>query len=184
MSEPLAFPAPLCIGVISDTHIYDRSRRAIPPEVIELFRRAQVGLIVHAGDINQQGTLDVLGELAPVIAVYGNNDDRALQAALPRQREFTVGSIRFGLVHGHGGKSARVVAKSTFDHPLDCVIYGHSHRPLIEEEHGVVYFNPGSPTDRRFGRYFGVGLILVNEEGARPDLVLFEDPAHLANVVV
>jgi uncharacterized protein len=178
------FAAPLRIGVVSDTHIYPGSRRAIPVEVFDLFRRAGIGLIIHAGDINQTQTLLELRALAPLLAVFGNNDERALQRTLPRTIEFQVGNVRFGLLHGHGGVSARVTARASFRNPLDCVIYGHSHIPMIEREGGVIYFNPGSPTDRRFAKHFGVGLIDVSENGAHPDLVLFDEPGHLVNVDV
>jgi putative phosphoesterase len=29
------------------------------------------------------------------------------------------------------------------------VVFGHSHIPSLEDEDGLLLFNPGSPTDRR-----------------------------------
>ncbi len=178
------FDAPLTIGVISDTHIYPGSRRMLPPQVLNLFQRAGVGLIAHLGDINSRGVLDELAEVATLIAVPGNNDDPELQYLLPETTRFTVGRFRFGMIHGHGGRSARDQAIRKFSGKVDCVLFGHSHKPLIEQVGSTVLFNPGSATDRRWFDHFGVGLITVDDEAFTPDLVLYADPAHLANVLV
>ena len=177
-----AFQAPLSIGVVSDTHVLQRAGRRFPPEVIDLFRRFAVGLILHAGDVNTVSVLAALAEVAPVLAVTGNNDERVLYDLLPETVEFTVGRFRFGMVHGNGGVSARVEVRRRFAGRVDCAIYGHSHIPLIEAESGTILFNPGSATDRRWGPHFGVGLIHVSEEKIDPELVLYADPRDLANV--
>jgi predicted phosphodiesterase len=53
-----AFDAPLTIGVISDTHIYESGARQVPDQVFDIFRRAKVGLILHLGDINTRFVLE------------------------------------------------------------------------------------------------------------------------------
>ena len=176
------FKSPMTIGVISDTHIYLRGARRLPPEVVDLFIRFRVGLILHAGDVNTSGVLLALSEIAPVLAVQGNNDDAILKENLPETAEFTVGPHRFGLVHGHGGSSARSEAKRRFAGRVDCAVYGHSHIPLVERDSGTILFNPGSATDRRWGPHFGVGLIHISVERIDPDLVLFSDPRHLKSI--
>ncbi|MDQ3413137.1 MAG: metallophosphatase family protein, partial [Chloroflexota bacterium] len=60
------FAVPLTIGVVSDTHMYERGRRQLPIEVLEVFERAGVGLIVHAGDLNDRTVLSELEAIAPV----------------------------------------------------------------------------------------------------------------------
>ncbi|HUG60764.1 MAG TPA: metallophosphoesterase family protein [Methylomirabilota bacterium] len=177
-----AFPVPLIIGVVSDTHLFRRGGRRLPAEVLDLFRRFGVGLILHAGDANTAAVLAELAEVAPVLAVTGNNDDRALYDLLPEEIEFTVGRFRFGLVHGLGKGTARQEARARFAGRVDCAVYGHSHIPLIESVDGTILFNPGSATDRRWGPHFGVGLIQVTDEKIDPELVLYTDPRHLTNV--
>lgn len=181
VSDPLEIAPPLTIGVLADTHIFPGSRRRLSPEVLDLFRRAGVGLILHAGDINDQMVLDELAMVAPVLAVVGNNDSDDLASRLPERIEFSVGRFRFLLVHGHQGKTARTVARK-FAGRVDCVVYGHSHIPKIEVHNGTTLFNPGSPTDRRWQPHFGVGLIRVEAERCRPELVLFANPADLRTV--
>jgi uncharacterized protein len=181
--SPIArFDAPLTIGVIADTHVWLNGPRRLPVEVVDLFRRFEVGLICHAGDINDQSVLATLSRVAPMLAVRGNNDVARLKESLPATLEFCVDRVRIGMVHGDGGRSAREVSRTVFSNQVDLVIYGHSHIPKIETVEHVIYFNPGSPTDRRFGPHFGVGLITIIEGRILPELVLFDDPAHLANV--
>lgn len=176
------FDAPLTIGVIADTHIYPHSRRVIPKPVIRLFRRAGIDLLVHLGDANSRSVLEELGEIAPLIAVPGNNDDDELHELLPGTDRFSVGRFRFGVIHGHGGRSARQMVTDTFMGKVDCALFGHSHIPYLERKQDTVLFNPGSATDRRWHEHFGVGVIRVSEDGIHPELILYTDPAHLDNI--
>ncbi|HET8523225.1 MAG TPA: metallophosphoesterase [Thermomicrobiales bacterium] len=180
-SEERAFPAPLTIGVVADTHIYPHGRRRLPVEIIHLFQRFDVGLILHCGDINTVEVLAELGAVAPVLAVVGNNDDTYLRQILPMQVRFTVGRSTFALLHGHLGTTARASARQLIGE-VDCVVYGHSHIPKIEQEDGTILFNPGSATDRRWQELFGVGLIHVTDGQIEPELVLYRDPRDLRNV--
>ncbi len=176
------FDLPLTIGVVADTHVYRRGSRRLAPEVLDLFARFDTGLILHAGDANVASVLSDLATVAPVIAVTGNNDDAELYEVIPETVQFQVGTHRFAMLHGHGGKSARGEARRRFAGKVDCVVYGHSHIPLIERDGETILFNPGSATDRRWGDHFGVGLIHVTAERINPELVLYQDPRHLANV--
>jgi putative phosphoesterase len=178
------FDPPLTIGVISDTHIYTGSRRELHPALLRFFGRAGVGLMVHLGDANSRGVLEEIAELAPLIAVPGNNDDEDLQVILPQTTRFSVGRFTFGVIHGHGGRSARDEAIRRWSGKVNCVLFGHSHKPLIEQVNGSILFNPGSATERRWHPHFGVGLITVTEERFTPDLIVFTNPEHLDNVRV
>jgi uncharacterized protein len=176
------FAYPLTIGVLSDTHIWRNGRRVLPPEVPALFHRFDVSLILHAGDINDNAVLDALVQVAPLIAVQGNNDNADLRAVLAMKETLVVGDRRIGLIHGHGGKTARDVAFDAFPDTCDLVVYGHSHIPRIEQHEKTIYFNPGSPTDRRWGPHFGIGLIHCTPEALHPELILFARPADLDSV--
>ena len=60
------------VGVIADTHGLLRPEAAAAPAGSEL---AGSELIVHAGDVGSAEVLDTLREIAPVVAVRGNNDN-------------------------------------------------------------------------------------------------------------
>ncbi len=90
----------ITIGILADTHIPDRKRR-LHPEVIPLFKERNVQLIIHAGDITIQRVLNQLEEVAPVIAVRGNQD-LLMSKRIPLSQTITVGRVRIGITHGHG----------------------------------------------------------------------------------
>jgi uncharacterized protein len=176
------FPVPLTVGVISDTHIKEKGERRIPFEVFDLFERFAVDLLIHVGDIQSEEPLDRLARIAPLIAVHGNNESAFLKRALPGEVEIVVGPHRVGIVHGHQGSTARQTAKQVFGGRVDLCIYGHSHIPKIETVNGTTYFNPGSATDRRWGEFYGLGIVRFTEKLIDPELVLYRTPAHLENV--
>lgn len=176
------FPVPLTVGVISDTHVNPKGSRRIPLEVLDLFERFEVDLMIHAGDANYEEVHERLARIAPLIAVYGNNETPFLKRALPGEVELIIGRHRVGIIHGHQGSTARQTAKQVFGGRADFCIYGHSHIPKIERVDSTTYFNPGSATDRRWGEYYGIGIVRFTEERIDPDLVLYRTPAHLKNV--
>lgn len=150
------------VGVVSDTHF--RSLR----EGVILFERllqgpfADVELILHAGDVGAPQILDGFLEV-PIVAVRGNTDLE--DARLPAQRLLELESFRIGLIHGWGpveGLEARV-EKEFSEVRLDCLIYGHSHYPVCHQSHGLLLFNPGSPTDRRSAPYHSVGVLELGQ---------------------
>jgi putative phosphoesterase len=54
------------------------------------------------------------------------------------------------------------------------VIYGHSHRPKMEEKNGVLYFNPGSAGARRFQLPVSVGRLEIESGRVFAELVRLE----------
>jgi len=176
------FETPLRLGVISDTHIYASSRREIPSQVFALFRRAGVNLIAHLGDVNSAWVLEELAEIAPVLAVHGNNDDDELVSTLPASLQFRVGKWEIGAIHGFGGKSARQVVTDRFAGVADLALFGHSHIPFIDRVNDTILFNPGSATDRRWHPHFGIGIITFLDERIDPELIVYGNPAHLDGI--
>jgi hypothetical protein len=133
--------------------------------------------------LNVLSVIDELEQLAPVHAVYGNNDVAATKTALPQVQRIPVEDCILGLTHGDIGNLAHCKprdktpdkALSHFvDDPVDCVVFGHSHRSLIdwrEMAHGrVLLFNPGSPTDRRYGPHLSCGLLRIDGKHITPEL--------------
>lgn len=176
------FELPQILGIISDTHAYESSKRQVPPEVYDLFRRAGVTLILHLGDVNVRHVLDELAEIAPILAVRGNNDDDELFETLPERIEFSIGAFRFGMLHGDGGRSAKQHVRETLAGKVDVAFFGHSHLPFMGEVGNTVLFNPGSATDRRWHEHFGLGIVRVTAAGIDPELVLYANPAHLGQI--
>jgi uncharacterized protein len=146
MSEPVR------VVVLADTHLRTapadgRVGAQLPEAAWERLRGADV--ILHAGDILDAGVLELLGEVAPVHAVLGNNDV-SLTGVLPISRVVEVGGVRIGMLHDSGPTSGRAARMRHRFPDADVVVFGHSHAPMNEEsESGQLLFNPGSPTQRR-----------------------------------
>jgi putative phosphoesterase len=178
----ITIATPAKLGVLSDTHA-SATRRAGSLELIaRFFRRAAVDLILHAGDAGHESILYELEAVAPLAAVRGNADPLDLVDALPDNIWIEAGSRTILLIHGHRGKTALASARAAAAPGIDLIVFGHSHRPLIELHGQTILFNPGSPTERRWNPHFGIGLIAVSDSGIEPDLILFDDLHHLENV--
>jgi len=162
----------LKIGVLSDTHIPHRACR-LPENLVKDF--AGVDMILHAGDLVTEDVLKILEELAPCHAVRGNMDGPALQQKLPEKKEIKAGNIRIGLLHGHGmGGNALQKAQVEFgSRNLDVVVFGHSHHPYNEIHRSCLFFNPGSPTDKRWVPYFSYGFLYIEKDRVKGKIISF-----------
>ncbi|HEX2202505.1 MAG TPA: metallophosphoesterase family protein [Longimicrobium sp.] len=130
------------VGIISDTHGLLRA------EVFEVF--AGVEHILHAGDVGPAGLLDELAAIAPVTAVWGNTDSFDVRQRVPEVAEVELGGVRVVVVHGMQ-LGAPTPAKAAAAYPqAGLVVFGHSHRPVIETVGGTLAVNPGSAGRPRF----------------------------------
>lgn len=179
----LALPTPAKLGIVSDTHISNPKFLEKLTPIVEFFRRADVDLILHAGDIGSADVILALEEVAKVAAVRGNADPLALSELLPDRVTLEIGARKVVMQHGHQGRTAITTARSVVAPGIDLLVFGHSHMPLIERAGETILFNPGSPTERNWSPHFGVGLVTVSDAEIVPDLILFDDVLHLSNVV-
>ena len=176
--------SPLRLGVVSDTHASASPSRRSFEFVADFFGRTGVDLILHAGDAGHASVLETLETVAPVAVVRGNADPLDLIEVLPDHVWIEAGSRTVLLMHGHHGKTAVKAARAAAGPAIDLIVFGHSHRPLIDREGTTLLFNPGSPVERRWNPHFGLGLIDVSDEAIEPELVLFADREHLVNVAI
>ncbi|HET8881485.1 MAG TPA: metallophosphoesterase family protein [Solimonas sp.] len=137
------------IGLISDTHGLLRR------EALTALRGSE--LIVHAGDIGAPDVLDALRELAPLVAIRGNNDTGAWARKLPDTLTFDADGRRVHLLH-----DLKTLAVEPRGDGIAVVVSGHSHKPKIERRDGVLYVNPGSAGPRRFSLPVTVATLRVD----------------------
>lgn len=148
----------MLIGVISDTHL---AGEPIPGHVIEILSGSD--MILHAGDILEMRVIEQLSALAPTFAVRGNMDRRDVELSLPASRVVEAEGFRIGLTHGWGspsGMPARIESEFT---GVDCIVFGHTHNSLVGVRDGLLFFNPGSPTDRKFASRNTIGFLEVTD---------------------
>ena len=122
------------LAILSDTH------GLLRPEVAEHLKTADA--ILHGGDVNKPGIVDQLERYAPLYVVRGNNDKEWAEQ-IPHDLTITLGGVTFYLVHNKKEVPADLTG-------VDAVVFGHSHKYLLEERDGVLWLNPGSCGPRRF----------------------------------
>lgn len=158
------------IAVISDTHVPDKYETLSQRLLQNL---AGCDLILHCGDITQPEVLAELARFAPVEAVAGNHDVKYLGDILPRKKVLNLKGYKIGMIHGdqYEGEHIKrvdlinhyrkvVVEPFIFGEPLDLIIFGHFHQPILDsikvefsafENYGIVtrknvaLLNPGIP---------------------------------------
>jgi uncharacterized protein len=146
------------IGVISDTH------GLLRPGALEALRGVEH--ILHAGDVGDASILDSLRNVAPVTAIRGNIDVGGPCSHLPATEVVTLDGHTFYMLHDRQALDLDPLAAG-----FSAVISGHSHKPLIEWRHGVLYLNPGSAGPRRFSLPVSIGLLTIGADGLQPRLV-------------
>jgi len=152
------------IGVISDTHISDAVTK-IPKEILEAFKSTD--MIIHAGDLVDLSVINELKSVCKnVVAVSGNMDSANLKDRLPEKEIIKVGIYKIGITHGlgHLGGLISYLEKKFQGDNVDVVIFGHSHNPFNEKRGNILYFNPGSPTDKVFAAFNSYGILEINDK--------------------
>lgn len=142
-------PGSYQVGVVSDTH------GQLRPDLVEAF--AGVDLIVHAGDVGEEGVLQGLEAIAPVVAVRGNMDGAPWAARLRRTEVIEIGAVTLYVIHdleklGLDPAAAR----------FDAVISGHTHQREWERCDGVLYVNSGTAGPQRPGAAASAALLQVD----------------------
>ncbi len=141
--------------VVSDTHRKHEN-------LIKVLKRVEpVDLMIHLGDA--EGGEDVIAGMAdcPVEIVAGNND---FFSALPREKELQIGRYRVLITHGHyyyvnvGIEDIKTEAEAR---RYDIVMFGHTHRPLIDRGDNITAVNPGS-------------ISYPRQDGKRPSYIVME----------
>lgn len=151
------------ITVISDTHIV-RKGQEIPIQVLKSIENTD--FLIHAGDFTSASLLYYLEALTRVEAVAGNNDGSDILIHLGKKKIIEIDGFKIGITHGEGdyGNILQRVKKTFSDDKVDIVIFGHSHQPYKGIENGVLYFNPGSPTNRRRSPKHSYGEITLGKK--------------------
>ena len=100
-------------------------------------------IVIHAGDLTDLKVLDVFAGKV-VHAVRGNMCRGKARQVLPAEKRFTIGDFTVGLTHGD--KCGFDIESGLYNlfADLDCMIYGHTHRPVCYHQGGKLIINPGS----------------------------------------
>ncbi|MDP2929435.1 MAG: metallophosphoesterase family protein [Candidatus Omnitrophota bacterium] len=156
------------ILVLSDTHI-PVTAQDLPSEIYKEIEG--VDMIFHAGDFIDLTVLEKLRSLKETKAVCGNMDPKEICAVLNPKEIINIGKFKIGLVHGYGAPSEiMATVRKEFD-KIDLLIFGHSHAAMNMKKDGVLYFNPGSPTDKIFASKNTYGILEITDKGIEGNIV-------------
>lgn len=143
----------MVVGLVSDTH------GLVRPEIFGAL--AGVELILHAGDVGGASVLDELAAIAPVRAVFGNTDSPG-QPGLEARLFVEMAGFSVHVSHGHEVGSptpARLLARYT----ADVIVYGHTHKSLVERCGPRLVVNPGAAGPRRFSMRPSVAKLTLHD---------------------
>ncbi len=147
------------IGVISDTH------GRLPSSVYSVFE--DMDLVIHAGDIDTKEVLEKLQSIAPVVAVRGNMDFDLGKLSLREAETIEIGETVIHVSH--------MVGKVPAAARVHVVIYGHTHRPSIEKQNGVLFLNPGSAGQRRYDNPLSVAILHIRGNEQHAEIIELEE---------
>ena len=141
--------------IVSDTHGRDTTLKRLMEQV------KPIDMLVHCGDV--EGSEDYIRAMAgcPVHIVAGNND---FFCDLPKEEEFLIGKYRVLLTHGHYyyiSMGAQMIKEDARARGFDIVMFGHTHRPYLEQDREIVVLNPGS-------------LSYPRQEGRKPSYIIMD----------
>lgn len=148
------------IGVISDTHLtdYDEKMRR---RVSDHF--GDVDMILHAGDLVDLRVLEIF-QGKEIRAVSGNMDNIYVKEKFPEHLLFEIKGFKFLLIHGWGSPSG-IEEKISAGFPnVDCIVYGHTHKPANHKKGNILFFNPGSAVDRYIGSSRTIGILEIDKD--------------------
>jgi uncharacterized protein len=145
---PLDEHGGLQLVIVADTHSRPHPRAA------SLISALEPAAILHAGDIGELRVLDELAEIAPVIAVRGNIDERAPHVPDAITVDIRAGedsALKLLLLHiaVYGPKIRGDAARLARSQGARLILCGHSHVPFVGKDQGLTVFNPGSIGPRR-----------------------------------
>lgn len=143
------------ILIVSDTHRQNDNFVKVIDKI------GVIDLVIHLGDA--EGSEYFLSKQlsCPIEVVAGNND---FFSNLPKEREIQIENYKILLTHGHyyyvtvGMEQIRCEA---IERGVDIVMFGHTHRPLLEIGKDVTLLNPGS-------------LSYPRQDGKRPSYIIMD----------
>lgn len=122
--------------IVSDTH----GRHAGIEEAIQ--REFPFQRLIHLGDA--EGYEDYIADLAecPIDIVSGNND---FFSDLPDEKIVFIDDFRALITHGHMygvSMGYQRIWEEGLERGVDAVMFGHTHRPMLEEDEDLILLNP------------------------------------------
>ena len=168
INEEKALTGKLKVVIVSDTHGHLENFNKM------LKCEKPFDMLIHCGDVcgDEKIIMDMAG--CPCHMVAGNMD---FYTYLPGLDIFELGRHKIFLCHGHhyyADQGTDFLAIAAKNEGCDIAMFGHTHRPLIEKNGGVMIINPGSiAKPRTFDNVYPyIVMDIDTESDAEPEFTL------------
>ena len=166
---------------------YQQQHLDLTGNLVDQFADADV--IVHAGDVGNLQVLETMAGIAPLEAVRGNNDviskwpkgESNVCSALPDALVLDLSGGELVVAHGHQWPrpASRHQQLRKRWPAARCIVYGHSHRMVIDQCCEPWVINPGAAgRARAYGGAGWLGLTIERRQWrVTPNRFLWTDQA-------
>ncbi len=128
------------ILICSDTHRKDENLKKV------LEKESPIDMMIHLGDA--EGSEELYKNWLPLstrlVIVRGNND---FFSGLDSEKAVKIGKYNCLVTHGHYynvSLDTEFIRKEAVARGFDIAMFGHTHRPFLEQDSEVTILNPGS----------------------------------------
>lgn len=142
------------ILIVSDTHKKNDN-------YFQVVNMQKPDMVIHCGDAEGSEYAITQAAECPAQIVLGNND---FFSDLPKEIVISIGKYRAWITHGHNyyvSMGNEKIKREAAGRGMDIVMYGHTHRPIIDMQGDVIALNPGS-------------LSYPRQENHRPSYMIME----------
>lgn len=143
------------ILIVSDTHRHNENYFKV------LEKTGPYDMVIHCGDAEGSEYAISEGAGCETKIVLGNND---FFSGLPKEIETQIGKYKVLITHGHTyyvSTNRELIKQDAVQRGFDIVMYGHTHRPVVDIGNDVIAINPGS-------------LSYPRQDGHKPSYIIME----------
>ena len=128
------------ILLLSDTHGY------IDDHILKYVNESDE--VWHAGDIGSVEVTNIISNIKPLRAVFGNIDGAEIRLSFTKDLVFECEDVKVFMTHigGRPGRYAKGLSQKLKSTRPKIFICGHSHilKIIFDETHKVLFINPGA----------------------------------------
>lgn len=147
--------------IVSDTHKRDANLRAV------IRKESPFDIMIHLGDTEGSEIYFndwVRNDRCFIYTVRGNNDFFSVS---PSERIVRIGKYKVLLTHGHMygvSMTTERLREEAKARGANMVMFGHSHRPHLTRQDGLIVLNPGSLSFPRQADRKGTYVVMTLDE--------------------
>ena len=148
------------ILLVSDTHGYDENLYQV------LEKEKPINMLIHCGD--SEGSMQRISWKANCSCCFvrGNND---YDYQMPYDVNLSIEGYKVLVTHGHRQHISYGLDRLGLHAQLEgkqIVMFGHTHRPMIDRVSGILFLNPGSLTyPRQENRKPSYIVLTISDKG-------------------